>query len=62
LPEILKTTIMIEKSYDTVTEIMTAHKKLGYTIGFSITTEKEGIICHETKTELSPNDFKIDGF
>jgi len=53
---------MIEKSYDTVTEIMTAHKKLGYTIGFSITTEKEGIICHETKTELSPNDFKIDGF
>ena len=51
---------MHRKSYDTVTEAMTALKKLGYTTDFSLMTEKECIICHETKTELSPDDFKID--
>ena len=53
---------MNKKSYDTVTEAMTELKKLGYTIDFSIMTEKDCIICHETKTELSQEDFKIDGF
>ncbi len=53
---------MHRKSYDTVTEAMTALKKLGYTTDFSLMTEKECIICHETKTELLPDDFKIDDF
>ena len=53
---------MNKKSYDTVTEAMTELKKIGYTTAFSLMTEKECIICHETKTELSPDDFKIDGF
>jgi len=53
---------MNEKSYDTVTEAMAELKKLGYTIDFSLLPEKECIICHDTKTELSPDDFKIDSF
>ncbi|MDQ7918060.1 phosphoribosylpyrophosphate synthetase [Mesonia sp. MT50] len=53
---------MNKKSYDTVTEAMTDLKKLGYTVDFSIMTEKECIICHKTKTQLSPEDFKIDDF
>ena len=53
---------MKQKSYDTVTEAMTDLKKLGYTIDFSIVTEKECLVCHRTETELSPDDFKIDSF
>lgn len=53
---------MNKKSYDTVTEAMTELKRLGYTKDFSIMIKKECIICNETKTELSPDDFKIDGF
>ena len=53
---------MTRKNYDTVTEAMTDLKKLGYTIDFSILTEKECIVCHLTSTELSPDDFEIDHF
>jgi hypothetical protein len=53
---------MQKKSYDTVSEAMTDLKKLGYTIDFSIMTEKECLICHKTKNELAPEDFKIDAF
>tara|TARA_R110002049_G_scaffold189489_2_gene357857 strand:+ start:303 stop:626 length:324 start_codon:yes stop_codon:yes gene_type:complete len=53
---------MERKSYDTVTEAMAALKKLGYTIDFSILTDKECLICHLTATELSPDDFEIDHF
>lgn len=53
---------MMQKSYDTVTEAMTDLKKLGYTIDFSILTDKECLICHLTATELSPDDFEIDQF
>lgn len=53
---------MQKKSYDTVSEAMTDLKKLGYTVDFSILAEKDCVICHKTKTELSPDDFAIDGF
>lgn len=53
---------MKRKSYDTVTEAMTDLKKLGYTIDFSIMTDKECLVCHQTSTELSPEDFEIDHF
>lgn len=54
--------IMIRKSYDTVTEAITELEKLGYTIDFSILTDKECLICHFTATVLSPDDFEIDHF
>lgn len=50
------------KNYDTVTEAIRDLKKLGYTIDFSILTEKECLICHITATVLSPDDFEIDHF
>lgn len=53
---------MKQKSYDTVTEAMTDLKKLGYTIDFSILTDKECLVYHLTSTELSPDDFAIDHF
>ena len=53
---------MQQKNYDTVTEAMTDLKKQGYTVDFSMMTERERLICHRTKTELSPNDFEIDHF
>lgn len=53
---------MNQKSYDTVTEAMADLKKLGYTIDFSILTEKECLYCDQTGVELSPNDFEIDDF
>lgn len=58
----LKDIVMDPKSYDTVTEAMADLKKLGYTIDFSILTEKECLICHLTSTVLSPDDFEIDSF
>ncbi|MDW5289057.1 phosphoribosylpyrophosphate synthetase [Formosa sp. PL04] len=53
---------MERKNYDTVTEAMTDLKKLGYTIDFSILSDKECLICHLTSTVLSPDDFEIDHF
>ncbi|TCO11087.1 phosphoribosylpyrophosphate synthetase [Natronoflexus pectinivorans] len=53
---------MERKSYDTVTEAMADLRKLGYTIDFSILSEKECLICHQTATALSPDDFEIDDF
>ncbi len=53
---------MDTKSYDTVSEAITDLQKLGYTIDFTIMSDKECIVCHKTSTELSPEDFKIDNF
>lgn len=53
---------MQQRSYDTVTEAMADLKKLGYTIDFSILTEKECLVCNLTSTVLSPDDFEIDSF
>lgn len=53
---------MKRKNYDTVTEAMADLKNLGYTIDFSILVDKECLICHQTATVLSPEDFEIDCF
>lgn len=53
---------MKRESYDTVTEAMSDLKKMGYTIDFSILTDKECLICHLTSSVLSPDDFEIDHF
>ncbi len=53
---------MKRKSYDTVTEAMADLKKMGYTVDFSIMSDKECLICHKTSIELSPDDFEIDHF
>lgn len=37
-------------------------KKLGYTTDFSILTDQECLVCHQTSTELSADDFEIDDF
>lgn len=53
---------MTPTTYDTVTEAMDDLKKRGYTIDFSILTEKECLICNATASTLSPDDFEIDHF
>lgn len=53
---------MKQKCYDTVTEAITDLKKLGYTIDFSILTDKEYLSCGLTATVLSPDEFEIDDF
>lgn len=53
---------MKQQYYNTVTEAMAELKKLGYTIDFSILSDKECLICHLTATVLSPDDFEIDNF
>ncbi len=53
---------MKRKNYDTVTEAMADLRTLGYTIDFSILTEKEYLFCDITKHVLSPDDFEIDSF
>ena len=53
---------MRKQSYDTVSEAMADLRDLGYSIDFSILSEKECLICHLTGTELSPDDFEIDQF
>jgi len=53
---------MKHKSYDTVSEAINDLQKRGYTVDFSIMTEKDCIVCNKTSTELSPDDFEIDHF
>lgn len=54
--------VMKRKNYDTVTEAMTGLKKLGYTVDFSVLTDKECLVCDQNATVLSPDDFEIDHF
>lgn len=53
---------MKRKSYDTVSEAVNDLQNLGYTVDFSIIADKECIVCHRTRTELSPDEFEIDEF
>lgn len=53
---------MERNNYDTVTEAMADLKKKGYTIDFSIMTDKDCLFCREEAIELSPDDFEIDNF
>lgn len=53
---------MRKKDYDTVTEAISDLQKEGYTIDFSILSDKDCLICHKTGIELSPENFEIDAF
>lgn len=46
--------------YDTVSEAINALAKRGYTTDFKVLTAEECLICHQTTTQLSPDDFEID--
>jgi len=48
------------KYYDTVSEAINALAKRGYTTDFKVLTGEECLICHQTGTQLSPDDFEID--
>ena len=48
----------MKESYGTLSETINGLKKEGYTLDFNIS--QECIICHQTNTTLSPDDFQID--
>jgi len=49
-----------KKSYETVSEAVNDLVKRGYTTEFSVHPDKECIICNNSATSLSPEDFEID--
>lgn len=48
------------KYYETVSEAINDLAKRGYTIDFKILTDQDCLMCHQTVTQLSPDDFEID--
>ncbi len=48
------------KSYDTLSEALTALNQKGYTTDLSLLTEQQCLYCHKTQESLDPNDFLID--
>lgn len=53
---------MKRKCYDTVSEAVNDLKSLGYTKDFSMMSEPDCLICHNTSVALSPEDFEIDNY
>lgn len=47
-------------NYDTVSEAVNDLIKRGYTTDFSISSEKDSLICNKTAEELSFDEFEID--
>lgn len=48
----------MQESYGTLSETINGLKKDGYTLDFNV--QQERIVCHQTNTVLSPEDFGID--
>ncbi|RYU91416.1 phosphoribosylpyrophosphate synthetase [Mucilaginibacter terrigena] len=48
----------MKTDYGTLSQTINGLKAEGYTLDFNI--QKDCIICHQTNTELSPDDFEID--
>lgn len=48
------------KYYETVSEAINDLAKRGYTTDFKILTDQDCLVCHQTVTQLSPDDFEID--
>lgn len=48
----------MKESYGTLYETINGLKEEGYTLDFNV--RQECIVCHETNSVLSPDDFKID--
>ena len=48
----------MKESYGTLSETVEGLKKDGYTLDFNI--RKDCVVCSQTDTSLSPDDFEID--
>jgi hypothetical protein len=46
-------------NYDTVSEALNDLAKRGFTHDFNIHEEADCLVCNNTKTQLSPNEFEI---
>lgn len=49
---------ILKESFGTLSETLNGLLKLGYTHDFNI--QDECLVCHQTNTTLSPDDFQID--
>jgi len=48
----------MNESYGTLSETINVLKKQGYILDFNM--RRDRLICHQTQTILSPDDFEID--
>lgn len=48
------------KYYETVSEAINDLVKRGYTTDFKLLTVQDCLVCHQTVTQLSSDDFEID--
>lgn len=48
------------KYYETVSEAINDLAKRGYTTDFKILADQDCLMCHQTVTQLSPEEFEID--
>ena len=48
----------MKESYATLSETISGLKKDGYSVDFNV--QQERIVCHQSNTALSPEDFEID--
>jgi hypothetical protein len=48
----------MKESYGTLSQTIDGLKKEGYTFDFNI--QRDCIVCHQTNTVLSPDEFEID--
>jgi hypothetical protein len=49
----------MKTDYGTLSQTINGLKEEGYTRDFNI--QQDSLVCQETKTELSPDEFEIDG-
>lgn len=49
----------MKTDYGTLSQTINGLKEEGYTLDFNI--QKDCLVCHQANTELSPDDFEIDG-
>jgi hypothetical protein len=51
---------MKRRDFETVTEALNDLRARGYSADFNLLLEKDCLVCHSHKVELSPDDFEID--
>ncbi|MBB5394999.1 phosphoribosylpyrophosphate synthetase [Mucilaginibacter sp. AK015] len=49
----------MKTDYGTLSQTINGLKAEGYTLDFNV--QKDCLICHNTNTQLSPDEFEIDG-
>ncbi|QHS56630.1 phosphoribosylpyrophosphate synthetase [Mucilaginibacter sp. 14171R-50] len=49
----------MKTDYGTLSQTINGLKAEGYTLDFNV--QKDCLICHNTNTQLSPEEFEIDG-